>query len=163
MDDPTPHFCMTHPVRPVRTPCRPAVLAAVALSLSLLAPVSWASEPTEKARRPTPRPALSAQAIPELVCTGARAVTITHASLAAREEATPLHLRLRGNLLYLGPDAPSEKFFGLINRSDRRRWTSGTATLRLDESLQSGVWSRSSLDSTQVSAVRCNPFDRKSP
>ena len=78
-------------------------------------------------------------------------------------ELAPLRLRLRGNLLYLGADSTDEKFFGLINRSDRRRWISGTSTLMLDEALGTGTWARLDLDSTKISPLRCEPVVRKSP
>jgi hypothetical protein len=42
---------------------------------------------------------------------------------------------------------------------DRRRWSSGTATLVLDEALGQGVWTNLTLDTTRISAVRCEPFD----
>lgn len=99
------------------------------------------------------------QAVPELVCTGGRAVNIVNDSLETSSEESPLRLRLRGNLLYIGQTSVSEKFFGLINRSDRRRWVSGNATLVLDDDLKQGVWVRLSTVSTRISAVRCEPFD----
>jgi hypothetical protein len=106
---------------------------------------------------------VNTQSIPELVCTGDRTVAITHTTLATNEVAAPLRLRLRGNLLYLGADSTDEKFFGLINRSDRRRWISGTSTLMLDEALGTGTWARLDLDSTKISPLRCEPVVRKSP
>ena len=98
------------------------------------------------------------RAIPELVCKGARAVTVSNDGLETTNEESPLRLRLRGNLLYVGQTRSNEQFFGLINRSDRRRWTSGTATLVLDEGLERGVWVRLALDTTRISALRCEPF-----
>ncbi|MFZ9478155.1 MAG: hypothetical protein ACO29T_04535 [Steroidobacteraceae bacterium] len=73
-------------------------------------------------------------------------------------EDAPLRLRINGNLLYLGQSTNSEKFVGLISRADKRRWTAGTGTLMLDESLQSGVWVRLEVDSTRVASVRCQPL-----
>lgn len=124
----------------------------------LISPAAWAADPSEKARRPPPKPDPRARAIPELVCTGDRAVTITNESLESKSEESPLRLRLDGNLLYIGETTVSEKFFGLINQSDRRRWTVGTATLILDEDLQQGVWVRLTLGTTRVRAVHCEPF-----
>lgn len=125
----------------------------------LLVPAAWAAEPPGNARRPPPEPDLRVQAVPELVCTGGRAVNIVNDSLETSSEESPLRLRLRGNLLYIGQTSVSEKFFGLINRSDRRRWVSGNATLVLDDDLKQGVWVRLSTVSTRISAVRCEPFD----
>lgn len=134
-------------------------LFALLLALILVTPASWAADTSDKARRPAPKPDPRSRAIPELVCKGDRAITITNESLESKSEESPLRLRLRGNLLYLGETAVSERFFGLINRSDRRRWTSGTATLILDEALEKGVWTRLTLGSTRISAVECEPFD----
>jgi hypothetical protein len=106
---------------------------------------------------------VNTQSIPELICTGDRTVTIANTTLAVSEVAAPLRLRLRGNLLYLGADSTDEKFFGLINRSDRRRWISGTSTLMLDEALGAGAWARVDLDSTKISPLRCEPVVQKSP
>ncbi|MFM7395906.1 MAG: hypothetical protein ACKO42_02150 [Gammaproteobacteria bacterium] len=135
-------------------------IIAALLALILVSSTSWAAETSEKARRPTPKPDPRARAIPELVCTGERAATVTNDSLETKIEESPLRLRLDGNLLYLGETATSERFFGLINRSDRRRWTSGTATLLLDEALEQGVWTRLTLGSTRITAVHCVPFDQ---
>lgn len=133
-------------------------LRSAVLLLVMLTPVSWAADPPGKGRRPPPEPNPRSQGIPELVCTGDRAVDIVNDGLETKTEESPLRLRLRGNLLYIGQTSVSEKFFGLINRSDRRRWNSGNATLVLDEDLTRGVWVRLSLTSTRVSAVRCQPF-----
>jgi len=127
------------------------------LALVLISPASWTSEPAGNARRPPPDPDPRSRAIPDLVCTGERSVTVATDDLATGSEETPLRLRLRGNLLYLGQNSNDERFFGLINRSDRRRWVSGTSTLLLDEALERGVWVRLSLDGTRISAVRCAP------
>ena len=154
---------MKHRPRSVLVGCRRVTVVTGALLLSSLATGSWAADSTDKARRPTPPPRVNAQSIPELVCTGDRTVAITHTTLATNEVAAPLRLRLRGNLLYLGADSTDEKFFGLINRSDRRRWISGTSTLMLDEALGTGTWARLDLDSTKISPLRCEPVVRKSP
>lgn len=154
---------MKHPARPILVGFRRVTVVTGALLWSTLPAGSWATDSGEKARRPTPPPRVNTQSIPELVCTGDRTVTITHTTLATSEVAAPIRLRLRGNLLYLGADTTDEKLFGLINRSDRRRWISGTSTLMLDEALGSGAWARLDLDSTKISPLRCEPFVRKSP
>jgi hypothetical protein len=124
----------------------------------LLSSVAQAVDPPGDARRPPPVPDPRARAIPEIVCTGERAVTVANDGLETRNEESPLRLRLRGNLLYVGQTRADEQFFGLINRSDRRRWTSGTTTLVLDEGLERGVWVRLALDTTRISTIRCAPF-----
>lgn len=134
-------------------------LRSAVLSMVLLSSAAWAAEPPGNARRPPPAPDPRVQAIPELVCAGERAVNIVNDGLETSSEESPLRLRLRGNLLYIGQTSISEKFFGLINRSDRRRWVSGDATLVLDEDLKQGVWVRLSSISTRISAVRCEPFN----
>lgn len=133
-------------------------LRSAVLLLVMSTPIAWAADAPGNGRRPPPDPNPRSQAIPELVCTGDRAVDIVNDGLETKTEESPLRLRLRGNLLYIGQTSVSEKFFGLINRSDRRRWNSGNATLVLDEDLTHGVWVRLSLTSTRVSAVRCQPF-----
>lgn len=147
---------------------QPALTVAVVLAVLGLLPRAEASEGaaqtpakpvTSQAGRPAPNPDPRARTIPELVCTGERAVTVANDSLEAINAEAPLRLRLRGNLLYLGQSVNTEKFFGLINRVDRRRWTSGTATLLLDEALEHGVWVRLELGSTRISAIHCQPFD----
>lgn len=163
MVDRVPNLDMKHRPRSVLVGCRRVTVVTGALLLSSLATGSWAKDSTEKARRPTPPPRVNTQSIPELVCTGDRTVTITHSTLATSEVAAPLRLRLRGNLLYLGADTTDEKFFGVINRSDRRRWLSGTSTLMLDEALGAGAWARVDLDSTKISPLRCEPVVRKTP
>jgi hypothetical protein len=163
MDDWASNLDMKHRLRSVLVGCRRVALITGALLLSSLATGSWAADSTDKARRPTPPPRVNAQSIPELVCTGDRTVTIANTTLATSEVAAPIRLRLRGNLLYLSADTTDEKFFGVINRSDRRRWISGTTTLMLDEALGAGAWARVDLDSTKISPLRCEPVVRKSP
>lgn len=133
-------------------------IIALLLAFTLVSPASWASDSSDKARRPPPKPDPRSRVIPELVCTGDRAVTVANDELGTQAEEAPLRLRLRGNLLYLGETAVNERFFGLINRSDRRRWVSGSGTLILDEALEKGVWVRLTLSSTRISAVHCEPF-----
>ena len=163
MDDWASNLDMKHPARSILTGHRRIAVLVGALLGSSLSAGSWAADSSEKARRPTPPPRVNTQSSPELVCTGDRTVAITHTTLATNEVAAPLRLRLRGNLLYLGADSTDEKFFGLINRSDRRRWISGTSTLMLDEALGTGTWARLDLDSTKISPLRCEPVVRKSP
>ncbi|MEY2624707.1 MAG: hypothetical protein RL412_482 [Pseudomonadota bacterium] len=139
---------------------RPVV--ALLVAFTLVSPAAWASDSSDKARRPPPKPDPRSRAIPELVCTGERAVTVKNEELGTQTEEAPLRLRLRGNLLYLGETAVNERFFGLINRSDRRRWVSGSGTLILDEALEKGVWIRLTLDSTRISSVYCEPFGKPS-
>jgi hypothetical protein len=163
MDDKVTNLDMKHPASSILIGCRRVALFTGALLLSSLPAGSWATDSSGKGRRPTPPPRVNTQSIPELVCTGDRTVTIANTTLAVSEAAAPLRLRLRGNLLYLGADTTDEKFFGLINRSDRRRWISGTTTLMLDEALGAGAWARVDPDSTKVSPLRCEPVVRKSP
>lgn len=118
-----------------------------------------ADDPVIKGGRPAPNPDPRSRTIPELVCLAERSVTVTHSTLESSGEEAPLRLRLRGNLLYLGQSANSEKFAGLINRADTRRWVAGDATLILDDALQQGVWIRARLESTRVTAITCQPFD----
>lgn len=126
----------------------------------LLASYAGATDdPVVKGGRPAPNPDPRTRTIPELVCSGTQAVTVTHETMESTSEPATLRLRLRGNLLYLGQSATSEKFVGLINRTDLRRWVSGNSTLILDEALQGGVWVRAQLSSTRVTAVSCQPFD----
>lgn len=134
-------------------------VALLFLACFLASPTTWAADPADKARRPPPKPDVRSRAIPELVCTSDRAITVTNTSLATKSEEAPLRLRISGNLLYLGENAVNERFFAIINRVDRRRWSSGTATLVLDEALGQGVWTNLTLDATRISAVRCEPFD----
>jgi hypothetical protein len=163
MIDKVSNLDMKHPARPILVGFRRVTVVTGALLWSTLSAGSWATDSSGKGRRPTPPPRVNTQSVPELVCTGDRTVTITHTTLATSEVAAPLRLRLRGNLLYLGADTTDEKFFGLINRSDRRRWISGTTTLMLDEALGAGTWARVDLDSTKISPLRCEPVVRKSP
>jgi hypothetical protein len=111
-----------------------------------------------KGGRPAVSPDPRSRAIPELVCTGERTLVVRHDSTATERQETPLRLRLRGNLVYLGESANTEKFSGIINRIDRRRWTSGNATLVLDEPLQAGAWVVTQLSSTRITSIRCTPF-----
>jgi hypothetical protein len=134
-------------------------VALLFLAGVLASPTTWATDPADKARRPPPKPDVRSRAIPELVCTSDRVLDVTHASLATKSEEAPLRLRIAGNLLYLGESAVNERFFAIINRVDRRRWTSGTSTLVLNEALGEGVWTNFTLDTTRISPVRCEPFD----
>jgi hypothetical protein len=109
--------------------------------------------------RPVPNPDPRSRVIPELVCTGERTMTVANDTLEANNSEAPLRLRLRGNLIYVGQSANTEKFFSLINRADRRRWTAGTATLVLDEALEYGAWIQLELGATRISAIRCQPFN----
>jgi hypothetical protein len=111
----------------------------------------WSAQPVAP---PDPR----SRSVPELLCSASRATNVAHDTLQAVTEDAPLRLRINGNLLYLGQSTNSEKFVGLISRADKRRWTAGTGTLMLDESLQSGVWVRLEVDSTRVASVRCQPL-----
>lgn len=146
-------------------PSTPAFAHVAILVLAMTLPMAASANETppkpvtSQAGRPAPNPDPRARTIPELVCTGERAVTVANDSLEADNAEAPLRLRLRGNLLYLGQSVNTEKFFGLINRVDRRRWTSGTATLLLDEALEHGAWVRLEFGSTRISAIHCQPFD----
>lgn len=108
---------------------------------------------------PPPNPDPRARTIPELVCTGERSLTVSNDSLDTTSEEGPLRLRLRGNLLYIGQSANTEKFSGLISRIDRRRWASGNATLVLDEALERGAWIRLEPSSTRITTIFCQAFD----
>lgn len=140
----------------LKTIIYPAVLLVSVFVL--ISPTTWAVDPVDKARRPIPKPDPRARAIPELVCTSDRAVTVTTSTLDAKSETVSLRLRVSGNLLYLGENAVNERFFATINRVDRRRWASGTAVLTLDEALATGLWTNMTPDFTRISAVRCEPF-----
>jgi hypothetical protein len=137
------------------------IVRPVVLLLSvfvLVSPTTWAVDPADKARRPIPKPDPRARAIPELVCTSDRTVTVAKNTLDTKSEELPLRLRISGNLLYIGENAVNERFFATINRVDRRRWASGTAILTLDEALTTGLWTNLTPDFTRISAVRCEPF-----
>jgi hypothetical protein len=137
------------------------IVRPVVLLLSvfvLVSPTTWAVDPADKARRPIPKPDPRARAIPELVCTSDRTVTVAKNTLDTKSEELPLRLRISGNLLYIGENAVNERFFATINRVDRRRWASGTAILTLDEALTTGLWTNLTPDFIRISAVRCEPF-----
>ena len=134
-------------------------VALLVLAGVLASPNTWATDSADKARRPPPKPDVRSRAVPELVCTSDRVLDVSNTSLTTKSEEAPLRLRISGNLLYLGESAVNERFFAIINRVDRRRWTSGTSTLVLDEALGEGVWSNFTLDTTRISPVRCEPFD----
>jgi len=118
-----------------------------------------ADDPVIKGGRPAPNPDPRSRTIPELVCLAERSVTVAHTTLESASEEAPVRLRLRGNLLYLGQSANTEKFAGLISRADTRRWVAGEATLILDDALQQGVWIRAQLGTTRVTPLACQPFD----
>lgn len=113
----------------------------------------------EKAGRPLPNPESSHRTVPELVCTGTHLRKVIHTSLETQLQESPLRLRLRGNVLYIGQSVSTEKFAGLINKSDKFRWVSGHATLVLNESLDSGVWITAENDMTTTHVLHCEPFD----
>lgn len=129
------------------------------LFLGVVSMQASAANAAGKAVGSAPNPDPRSRTIPELVCTGERTVTVNHSTLVSAGDDTPLRLRLRGNLLYVGQSANSEKLVGIINRTDTRRWTADNATLVLDDALQTGVWARTQLASTRITAVRCAPFD----
>lgn len=132
-----------------------AALSLVLLDTQLALGASTASKPGAPIPEPDPR----ARAIPELLCTGEQTVTVAHDPLVSTSAKTLLRLRVRGNLLYIGESANSEKFSGIINRTDTRRWVADNGTLVLDADLKSGAWVRIQLASTRVTAVRCVPFE----
>ena len=133
---------------------------SAALSLVLLdARLALGASTTSKPGAPIPEPDPRSRVIPELVCTGEQTVTVTHDPLVSTSAKTPLRLRIRGNLLYIGESANSEKFSGIINRTDTRRWIADNGTLVLDTDLKSGAWVRIQLSSTRITAVSCVPFE----
>lgn len=137
-----------------------AFLFSAALSLVLLdSQLALGASSAAKPGAPIPEPDPRARAIPELVCTGEQTVTVTHDPLVSSSAKTPLRLRIRGNLLYIGESANNEKFSGIINRTDTRRWMADNGTLVLDADLKSGAWIRIQLPSTRITAVRCVPFE----
>lgn len=143
-----------------KTMKKTVLLFTATLSLVLLdSRLALAASSTSKPGAPIPEPDPRARAIPELVCTGEQTVTVTHEPLVSNSAKTPLRLRIRGNLLYIGESANSEKFSGIINRTDTRRWIADNGTLVLDADLKSGAWVRIQLLSTSITAVRCVPFE----
>jgi len=132
--------------------------------------IAWASstalasdQPTQSktadTAQPLRTPAARSRAIPELVCTSDRLLTIVNNTLETSEASTPLRIRLRGNMLYTGETAGTEKFSSLIARNDRRRWVAATSTLTLDEDLVIGTWTDVKPDVTTVRPLTCEPFD----
>ncbi len=114
---------------------------------------------TANSAQPMKTPDARNRAIPELVCTSERQLTITNDTLETTIASTPLRIRLRGNMLYTGQSAGTEKFLSLISRNDRRRWVTTTAILTLDEELLIGTLTDVKPNSTTVRPLLCEPFD----
>lgn len=132
--------------------------------------IAWASSaalasdppaPTKTANsaQPMKTPDARSRAIPELVCTSERQLTIANDTLETTVSSTPLRIRLRGNMLYTGQTAGTEKFSSLISRNDRRRWVTATSILTLDEELVIGTLTDVKPTATTIRPLLCEPFD----
>ena len=113
----------------------------------------------DKAGTPISSPSSTQRTVPELVCNGTQFRKISHSTLDTELKESAIRLRLRGNVLYLGQSVSTEKFSGLINKTDRLRWTSGRSTLVLNENFESGTWTTIETVATYIYTLRCAPFD----
>lgn len=128
-------------------------LACVPLTLPAM---ETAAKPREQARPLsdlTPR----SRDIPELSCRSSAGVTVTLSTMEAIPLTGSMTFRLKGNLLYTGLRAGEERPWGTVNRTDRRRWSAGTATLLLSEDLSSGSWVRVETGQTIIRKLTCEP------
>ncbi len=125
--------------------------------------VALASDPpptkTANSAQPMKTPDARTRAIPELVCSADRLMTIDNQSLEAKTTDEPFRLRLRGNLLYVGQTAGTEKFASTIARNDRRRWVTATSILTLDEDLVIGTLTDVKPTTMTIRPLICEPFD----
>jgi len=126
--------------------------------------VAFASDPpsptkTANSAQPMKTPDARSRAIPELVCSADRLMTIDNQSLETKTSDEPFRLRLRGNLLYIGQTAGTEKFSSTIARNDRRRWVTATAILTLDEDLVIGTLTDVKANTITLRPLICEPFD----
>jgi len=86
-------------------------------------------------------------------------MTIDTQSLESKISDEPFRLRLRGNLLYTGQPAGTEKFSSTIARNDRRRWVTATTILTLDEDLVIGTLTDVKANTVTLRPLICEPFD----
>jgi hypothetical protein len=86
-------------------------------------------------------------------------MTIDNQSLETKTSDEPFRLRLRGNLLYIGQTAGTEKFSSTISRNDRRRWVTATSILTLDEDLVIGTLTDVKANTITLRPLICEPFD----
>lgn len=148
------------------TGCRPwltmgfaVLLITNALSRAALASDPQAPTKTANSAQPIKTPDARSRAIPELVCSADRLMTIDNQSLETRTSDEPFRLRLRGNLLYVGQAAGTEKFSSTIARNDRRRWITATSILTLDEDLVIGTLTDVKANIVTLRPLICEPFD----
>lgn len=100
------------------------------------------------------------RAIPELTCISQAGLIIAHDSLTTSASEAVLHMRLRGNVLYMGRTASEQTVWGTLSRTDRRRWASGTSVFVLDEELKSGSWVKTEFGTTTIHTLRCTQAGR---
>ncbi len=148
------------------TGCRHSLIAGLVATLivSGVSSAAFASDPqpptkTANSAQPMKTPDARSRAIPELVCSGDRLMTIDGQSLDTKVTDEPFRLRLRGNLLYIGQTAGTEKFSSTITRNDRRRWVTATSVLTLDEELVLGTLTEVTANSVTMRPLICEPFD----
>ena len=148
------------------TGCRHWLIAGLVATLvgSGVSSAAFASDPqsptkTANSAQPMKTPDARSRAIPELVCSGDRLMTVDGQALDAKVTNEPFRLRLRGNLLYIGQTAGTEKFSSTIARNDRRRWVTATSVLTLDEELVLGTLTEVKANSVTMRPLICEPFD----
>lgn len=139
-----------------RWPVRLVVGIGLACASAVLPAMETATKPREQARPLTDLTPRSRD-IPELVCLSSLGMTITHAKMDAVPLTGNMSFRLKGNLLYTGLRVGEERPWGTVSRTDRRRWSAGTATLLLSEDLSSGSWVRVELGQTVIRKLSCEP------
>lgn len=133
------------------------VAGFIAGAVSNVAAASDPAPPTKTANsaQPMKTPDARSRAIPELVCSADRLMTIDSQSLSAISSDEPFRLRLRGNFLYTGQTAGTEKFSGTISRNDRRRWVTATSILILDEELVIGSFTDVQANTVTIRSLIC--------
>ncbi len=148
------------------TGCRPWLIVgfAVLLVTNAVSRAALASDPpaatkTANSAQPIKTPDARSRAIPELVCSADRLLTIDNQALETQTSDEPFRLRLRGNLLYVGQTAGTEKFSSTIARNDRRRWVTATSILTLDEDLVIGTFTDVKANVVTLRPLICEPFD----
>ena len=112
-----------------------------------------------EARQPVKNPDPTRRTVPELVCEATELRLTKNLSLESEVRETPFRIRFRGNVLYLGTSASDEKFAGIINKTDRLRWSAGNATIVISESFAKGTWVVIETDKTYIRPLACQPFD----
>lgn len=132
---------------------------AACVSNTALASDTPAPTKTANSAQPMKTPDARTRVIPELVCSAERLMTIDNARLETQTSDEPFRLRLRGNLLYTGQTAGTEKFASTIARNDRRRWVTATSILTLDEDLVVGTLTDVKAATVTIRPLLCEPFD----